>query len=72
MHSLLPQGIIDYTPPWANGGKDQMVPPKDAYIAYFGKFAAYLAKRYGPMGVHTWEVANEPNIVPFWSTGGEQ
>lgn len=64
------QGIIDYTPPWANGGKDQMVPPLEAHVASFGRFAGYLASRYAPMGVHAWEIWNESNLVNFWSTGG--
>lgn len=48
-----------------------MVPPDDPHVADFAKFATFLATRYGPMGVHSWEVWNEPNIQPFWATGAD-
>ena len=58
-------GIIDYTPAWANGGKtSKFYPPKEP--EQFATFAAYLAKRYAPMGVHAWEIWNEPNLGQFW------
>ncbi|MBV8401481.1 MAG: cellulase family glycosylhydrolase [Acetobacteraceae bacterium] len=59
-------GLIDYGVSWANGGNDQMTPPDPAqFAAYCGKLAAYYSK----MGVHTWEIWNEPNNLAFWSTG---
>lgn len=58
-------GVIDYTPPWANGAKtSKFHPPADPKT--FARFAASLARRYGPMGVHTWEIWNEPNLGQFW------
>lgn len=59
-------GIIDYTPSWANGGKSSKFhPPSDP--GEYGKFAGYLAARYAPMGVHTWEIWNEENVGQFWA-----
>ena len=57
-------GILDYTPPWACGCDDIFRPPTDP--ADFGRFAAAAAARYGPMGVHHWEIWNEPNVSSFW------
>ena len=37
-----------------------------------GRYAAYaarLARRYGPLGVHHWEVWNEENSPTFWQPG---
>jgi hypothetical protein len=59
-------GVIDYTPPWANGGHtSRFYPPVDATA--FASFAADLAARYGPMGVHAWEILNEENSGQFWA-----
>ena len=58
-------GIIEYTPQWANGGKSsKFFPP--VYASDFAVFAGALATRYGPMGVHAWEIWNEPNVGAFW------
>ena len=58
-------GIIDYTPAWANGGQaSKYYPPTNPKT--FADFAAFLASRYGPMGVKTWEIWNEPNLGSFW------
>ena len=55
--------FIGFAPPWARpAGSDQYHAP-DA-----GKYAAFAAKtaaHYAPMGVHAYEVWNEPNIG-FW------
>ncbi|GAA1156889.1 hypothetical protein F4556_002555 [Kitasatospora gansuensis] len=57
---------IGYTPAWARKpgcGDDVSCAPAspDAFAA----FAKKAVERYAPMGVHTWEIWNEPNI-PFW------
>jgi polysaccharide biosynthesis protein PslG len=62
--SLLP--ILDYTPGWARDpscGSDKCAP---ANPAQFAAFAAAAASRYAPLGIHTWEIWNEPNITVFW------
>jgi len=68
-HGIQILGIIDYCPPWANGQSVntpgyQFYPPKSARA--YAAFASYLARRYAPMGVHTWEIWNEPNGGSFW------
>ncbi len=59
--------IIDYTPEWARKAacKDTpMCAPADP-AAYAG-FAAQVARRYSPYGVHYYEIWNEPNITTFY------
>jgi hypothetical protein len=59
-------GIIEYTPSWANGGKpSKFYPPLDA--TDYARFAGALATRYAAMGVHAWEIWNEPNVGAFWN-----
>lgn len=62
--SVLP--ILTYTPPWARptGCTTPKCAPADP--ARFATFAGVAATRYAPLGVHTWEVWNEPNVVQFW------
>jgi polysaccharide biosynthesis protein PslG len=58
-------GIIDYTPSWARRQSSQ----SNKYQPNrreFSSFAARVAKRYGAMGVHDWEIWNEPNLSQFW------
>jgi hypothetical protein len=63
-------GVIDYTPPWANGEKGtRFYPPTKADD--YGNLAGYLASRYAPMGVHAWEIWNEPNVGQFWQPAPE-
>lgn len=35
----------------------------------YGRFARFVAARYGPLGVHAYEVWNEPNLDRFWPSG---
>jgi len=59
-------GVIDYTPGWASREKpSKFFPPAES--ADYGRFAAVLARRYAPMGVHAWEIWNEQNVGQFWS-----
>ncbi len=62
--SLFP--IIDYTPSWARpaGCVTEFCAPADP--SAFGTFAGAAAARYAPMGVHDWEIWNEPNNTQFW------
>jgi hypothetical protein len=61
--------IIDYAPSWANGGNGQMYPPTNA--TDFATYAAFLVRHFAPMGVHTWEIWNEPNLKVYWATGAD-
>jgi len=58
-------GLICYSTSWANGHQSQFVPPTSP--ATYGNYASKLASHFGPMGVHTWEIWNEPNVGNFWS-----
>jgi polysaccharide biosynthesis protein PslG len=62
-------GIIDYAPPWANGGRGQMYPP--ASPTDFAIYAAFLVRHFAPLGVHSWEIWNEPNLQVYWVTGAD-
>ncbi len=58
--------VLAYTPPWARPSgcpTDKCAP---VHPALFARFAAAAASRYAPLGVHAWEVWNEPNIEEFW------
>ena len=64
---LKPLGIIDYTPPWARQAACSDQPacaPADP--AAYARFAGDAAAHYGPMGVHAWEIWNEPNIDVYY------
>jgi polysaccharide biosynthesis protein PslG len=59
-------GMIGYTPSWARpGGTSDKTPPTN--LADYANFAKAAVARYSAMGVHAYEVWNEPNIVNFWS-----
>jgi hypothetical protein len=46
-----------------------MCPPAD--VNEFAAFAATAVQRYAPLGVHAWEVWNEPNIAKFWAPSAD-
>ncbi len=58
--------ILAYTPSWARlpGCTLDKCPP--AIPDRFASFASQAVARYAPMGVHTWEIWNEPNLSTFW------
>jgi hypothetical protein len=58
--------ILAYTPAWARPGGCDSEKCAPADPAAFARFAAAAARRYAPLGVHTWEVWNEPNLTGFW------
>ncbi|MEM9650872.1 MAG: beta-galactosidase [Actinomycetota bacterium] len=60
--------MLAYTPTWARPpDTTDKHPPLDD--GAFHRFAAAAVDRYRPLGVHTWQVWNEPNSSLFWSTG---
>jgi hypothetical protein len=61
MHVL---GGIDYTPWWARpkGTTSMYGPDPVTYAA----FAAIAASHYARLGVHAFEIWNEPNMTAFW------
>ena len=64
---LRPLVIIDFTPVWARSASCKSTkfcaPASDATMA---GFAAAAASRYAPLGVHDWEIWNEPNLAGRW------
>lgn len=67
-HGIKVLPILAYAPTWARDGscaQDQMCRPRDP--AEFGRFANAAAARYAPVGVHAWEVWNEPNNAKFFA-----
>ncbi len=58
-------GTIVFTPSWAR--------PKDSNATFgpdpatYARFAAAAARHYGRLGVHAYEIWNEPNSVAFWT-----
>jgi hypothetical protein len=59
-------GTIGYTPAWARPPQTTETRPPTNF-AYFARFAAATARRYAPLGVHHWQIWNEPNIAPNWT-----
>ncbi len=56
-------GLVTYSPSWASGTKRLHGEPRSPDD--FARFAAAAVARYAPVGLHTWEVWNEPNIAGF-------
>jgi hypothetical protein len=58
-------GIIDYTPPWARPpASSGNTPPKN--VSDYANFASTAVTRYSAMGVHAYEIWNEPNLRVNW------
>jgi hypothetical protein len=59
-------GVVSYTPAWARpAGTPATNPPNDPDD--YARFVAALADRYAPLGVHHWEIWNEPNVPFMWT-----
>jgi hypothetical protein len=57
-------GVAGYAPQWATQAAAPGVPHVDATA--YGTFVGALAQRYGPRGIHVWELWNEPNLRGAW------
>ncbi|HZR11877.1 MAG TPA: cellulase family glycosylhydrolase [Acidimicrobiia bacterium] len=60
-------GVIAYTPTWARMAacsSSMFCPPNNP--ADYANFARAAAARYAPLGVHDWEIWNEPNLPQWW------
>jgi hypothetical protein len=57
---------LAFTPSWARlaGCASNKCAPADPN--QFASFASQAVARYAPMGIHTWEIWNEPNLYTFW------
>jgi hypothetical protein len=58
--------VISSAPGWDRkpGCVTDECAPND--LAPYAAFARVAAQRYAPLGVHAWEIWNEPNHVAFW------
>lgn len=60
--------LLVYTPAWARpAGTTDKTPPTDPND--FAAFARAAVQRYAPLGVHAYQIWNEPNVQMFWETG---
>jgi hypothetical protein len=58
-------GIITYTPPWARAaGTTSYYPPTN--LSDYANFCTAAVQHYRGLGVHAYEIWNEPNIT-FWA-----
>jgi GH35 family endo-1,4-beta-xylanase len=66
-HRLTVLPVLTDTPAWARlpGCPSAHCEPRDP--AAFAAFAQAAARRYAPLGVHSWEIWNEPNTSRFWA-----
>jgi hypothetical protein len=65
-HQLYVLAEVSYTPAWARPRNTPATnPPTNP--ADYGKFLYAAARRYGPKGVHRWEIWNEPNLNAMWT-----
>jgi arabinogalactan endo-1,4-beta-galactosidase len=70
--------IADGVPYWASGdpskfrdaaGEHYNPMWRPARAKDYGAFVGAMVRRYRPMGVHTYEIWNEPNVSRFWPSG---
>lgn len=67
-HGLSVLALLDYTPQFARRpacAGNPKCPPSN--LSAFAAYAAAAVRRYGPLGVHDWEIWNEPNSGRFWA-----
>jgi hypothetical protein len=58
--------LVAYTPTWDRpAGTTDHYQPTDPTA--YAEFVAAAAQRYAPLGVHNWEIWNEPNMRDFWA-----
>ncbi len=66
-HNIQLIPLLTYTPAWARPGNcTASIKCEPADPSQFATYAAAAAAHYAPMGIHTWEIWNEPNITQFW------
>jgi polysaccharide biosynthesis protein PslG len=59
-------GLITYTPAWARPSNCTTIFCAPKNLNDYKNFVSQAVTRYSPMGVHYWEIWNEPNITNFW------
>jgi hypothetical protein len=63
---ITPLAVLTTTPTWARPAGCTVEICEPASAAQFAAFGAKAAARYGPMGLHDWEIWNEPNAAQFY------
>ena len=60
--------VITHTPKWARAADCVNVSSRCRPIdpVAYAHFCGEAAKRYAPLGVHDWEIWNEPNLSALW------
>lgn len=61
--------ILGSTPAWDRPATCRQPTCAPERTAPFAAFAAAAVRRYAPLGVHAWEIWNEPNTLRFWRPG---
>jgi hypothetical protein len=59
-HGLSVDALVSYSPSWATNADGT------PNIADYTSFVAAAVAHYAPLGVHTWEIWNEPNLGQNW------
>lgn len=66
-HNIQLVPLLTYTPAWARPANcTTSIKCEPADPSQFATYAAAAVAHYAPMGIHTWEIWNEPNITQFW------
>jgi hypothetical protein len=63
---ITPLAVLGTTPTWARPSGCVVETCEPASAAKFGAFARKAAGRYAAMGLHDWEIWNEPNAAKFY------
>lgn len=72
IHAAVRRGLAvlavpTYTPAWARSAScagSMYCPPRNPNE--YANFLRFAVARYAPLGVHSWEIWNEPNWDPWW------
>ena len=69
-HQMSVLVMLGFTPEWARPSSSTLLSDpthaRATNLADFATFARAAAQRYAPLGVHSWEIWNEPNTAKFW------
>lgn len=64
--------MLGFSPEWARSTSSRLFSypthARPTNLADLANFAQIATQRYAPLGVHSWEVWNEPNTAQFWPT----
>ena len=67
-HGLHVLAVVLQAPPWARVHPESLWSEPSDVDAY-SRFLSAAVARYAPLGVHDWQVWNEPNGPYFWNDG---